>query len=84
MRFLIDEDLPHSLVNLFQQYGHEAFHVRDVGLRAAPDEEIAAYARRNGLCLVSADLGFADVRSYPPAAYSGIVVMRLPSTVSAA
>lgn len=84
MRFLIDEDLPRSLVNLFQQYGHEAFHVRDVGLRAAPDEEIAAYAQRNNLCLISGDLGFADVRNYPPDAYSGIVVLRLPSAVSAA
>ncbi|MBI2935018.1 MAG: DUF5615 family PIN-like protein [Chloroflexi bacterium] len=79
MRFLIDEDLPRSTSALLRQHGHEAFDVREVGLRGASDTDIAAYAQKYGLCLLSGDLGFADIRNYPPGSYSGLVVLRLPA-----
>ena len=75
MRFLIDEDLPRSTDSLFRRYGHDAVDVRDVGLRGAADSEIAAYARRNGLRLVTGDFDFSDIRVYPPADCPGIVVV---------
>ncbi len=78
MRFLIDEDLPRSTANLLREHGHEAIDVRDIGLRGASDGEIAAYAQQKGLCLLSGDLGFADIRNYPPSKYAGLVVLRLP------
>ncbi|MCX7993668.1 MAG: DUF5615 family PIN-like protein [Fimbriimonadales bacterium] len=84
MRFLIDEDLPHTLTDIFAAAGYEALHVREVGLRGMPDEQIAAYAQTHHLCLVTADLGFADVRIYPPAQYAGIVVLRVPTSASKA
>ena len=83
MRFLVDEDLPGSLADLIQRQGHEAINVRDTELRGARDETIAAYARDNSLCIVTADLGFADVRNYPPSQYNGLVVLRLPRTATA-
>ncbi|MBI4318227.1 MAG: DUF5615 family PIN-like protein [Chloroflexi bacterium] len=79
MRFLIDEDLPLSTVPLVRRYGHEALDLRDVGLRGATDATIAEYAREHGLCIVTGDRGFGDVRNYPPATYEGIVVLRFPS-----
>lgn len=79
MRFLVDEDLPRSTDGLLQQYGHEAIDVRDIGLRGAFDTDIAAYAQKHALCLLSGDVGFADIRNYPPGKYSGIVVLRLPA-----
>ncbi len=79
MRFLVDEDLPSSAIGLLQSLGHEAAGVRNVGLRGASDARVASYARENGLCLVTADTGFADIRSYPPGEYKGIIVLRLPS-----
>ena len=75
MRFLIDEDLPRSVDSLFRRYGHEAVDVRDVGLRGASDTEIAAYAKKQGLCLITGDFDFSDIRVYPPAEYDGIVVV---------
>ena len=33
---------------------------------------------------MTGDFGFADVRNYPPAAYSGIAVLGLPRDASAA
>jgi predicted nuclease of predicted toxin-antitoxin system len=58
--------------------GHDAEDVRDVGLRGAPDSEIAAYAQANKLCLVTADGGFANIRSYSPREYAGLIVLDLP------
>lgn len=79
MRFLVDEDLPLAVTGLLQNLGHEAENVRNVGLRGATDSKVASYALQNGLCLVTADTGFADIRNYPPSRYKGIVVLRLPS-----
>ncbi len=53
MRFLIDEDLPRSIKDLLERYGHEAFDVRVTGFRGSKDRQIAALAQRKGLCLVT-------------------------------
>ena len=42
MKFLVDEDLPRSVAPLIRELGYDADDVRDVGLRGAPDSEIAA------------------------------------------
>lgn len=78
MRFLVDEDLPRSLVHLFARFGHEALHVIDAGIRGASDEMVARFAREHDMCIVTGDLDFSDVRSYPPRDYPGIMVVRLP------
>ncbi len=78
MRFLIDANMPRSIIALVTNLGHEVEFARDIGLAAAPDQEIAARARASGAALLTRDLDFADVRRYPPALYSGIIVLRLP------
>lgn len=83
MRFLVDADLPRRTADVIRNKGHEAIDVRDVGLGSAPDPDIAAHARREGLCLLTGDLGFADVRNYPPEGYAGIAVLRLPRDATA-
>ena len=82
MRFLIDADLPRPTAPLVRRLGHEAQDVRDIGLGAAPDEEIAAYARTHGMCLLTGDLDFADIRDYPPENYAGLAVFRLPNNAN--
>jgi predicted nuclease of predicted toxin-antitoxin system len=71
MRFLIDANLPRSLVSAIGQLGHEVEFARDVGLASAPDEAVAARARDWGAAIVTRDLDFADVRHYPPEQYAG-------------
>ena len=83
MRFLIDADLPRSTAALLKQYDHEATDVRDIGLGGAKDKQIATYARSQGLCLITGDADFSNVRNYPPKQYSGIVVLRLPKISTA-
>ena len=79
MFFLVDEDLPRSTNSILRQHEHEAIDVRDIGLRGASDAEIAVYAQKHGLCLLTGDMGFADIRNYSPGQYPGIVVLRLPA-----
>lgn len=64
-------------------FGHTATDVRDIGLRGAKDAEIAEHARKHHLAILTGDFDFADIRRYPPAAYSGIVVLVLPATATA-
>ena len=83
MHFLIDADLPRSLKPLIERYGHEATDVRDIGLGAAKDPPIAAYAQMHGACLLTGDFGFADIRNYAPTVYTGIIVLELPRNATA-
>jgi predicted nuclease of predicted toxin-antitoxin system len=78
MDFLIDADLPRATSTLIVSHGHRAIDVRDIGMGRAKDPEIAAYAKRERLCLVTGDWGFADIRAFPPSEYQGIVVLGLP------
>ena len=83
MRFLIDANLPRAVIGVLQALGHQSEFARDIGMAAAPDEQIAAHAVQSGAVLLTRDLDFADVRRYPPAEYFGIVVLRLPDTAIA-
>lgn len=83
MRFIVDEDLPRSTCALLRKYGHVALDVRDIGFRGAKDSEIASYAQREGLCIVTGDSGFSDVRNYPPGEYAGLVILKLPRMATA-
>ena len=78
MRFLVDANVPRSALALLQKFGHQAEHVRDIGLGASPDTQIARHARATGSVLITRDLDFADIRVYPPEEYLGIIVLRLP------
>ena len=53
MRFLIDEMFPRAVCPLLAARGYDAVHVRDLGLDARPDVEVAAAAARDGRALVT-------------------------------
>lgn len=82
MRFLLDANLSRSLAGRIVALGHDAVDVRDVGLRSASDDEIAAHARWHELTLITRDFDFADVRNYPPADYAGLIVVDVPNEMS--
>ncbi len=82
MRFLVDEDLSRAAAEALRDHGHDVLEVRDSPMRGAQDAAIARYARDENRCLVTSDLGFADIRTYPPKDYCGIVVLRLGRNAS--
>jgi len=83
MRFLIDADLPRAAGEIVRRHGYEAIDARDIGLRTAKDPKIAHYAQLDGLCLISGDYDFVDIRNYPPEKYAGIVVLYVPRNATA-
>lgn len=83
MRFLVDASLPRSAAPMLRHLGHGATDVRDIGMGSATDNLIAAHAQSNQLTLLTRDFDFADIRNYPPADYSGIVVLQLPEDATA-
>lgn len=76
MRIKIDENLPAEYAALLREAGFGADTVADEGLSGADDSVISEHCRADGRVLVTLDLGFSDIRSYPPQDQPGIVVIR--------
>jgi predicted nuclease of predicted toxin-antitoxin system len=58
MKFLIDNALSPVLATLLQKAGHDAVHVRSIGLQHADDEVIFDRAAAESRIVVSADADF--------------------------
>lgn len=77
MRFKIDENLPVEIADILQQAGYGAETVFSEQLTGEDDKVIAATCRKEDRAIVTLDLGFADIRAYPPKEYSGLIVFRV-------
>lgn len=75
----MDENLPVEVAELLRQAGHDVQTVLDQALGGEPDPRIAEVCRAERRVLVTLDLDFADIRTYPPADYAGLIVLR-PAT----
>lgn len=58
MIFVIDEQLPPALVELFKSKGFGAVHVRELGLKGAADFEVWHYVELTRAIIVTKDLDF--------------------------
>jgi predicted nuclease of predicted toxin-antitoxin system len=76
LKFKIDENLPAEYVAILRAAGYEAESVDDEGLGSADDGVIADRVQAEERALLTLDLGFADIRTYPPQQYSGLIVFR--------
>jgi predicted nuclease of predicted toxin-antitoxin system len=61
MKFLVDNALSPALAALLQQAGHDAIHVRSIGLQHAEDDVIFDRAAVERRILVSADADFGTL-----------------------
>lgn len=61
MTFLVDNALPPRLAVLLRAAGHQARHVRDIGLQHADDDTIFDRAVADHSVLISADTDFATI-----------------------
>lgn len=77
MKFKIDENLPIDIAELLTRHGHDAMTIVQQNMSGEKDPEIAVVCQREKRIIVTLDMDFADIRTYPPAEYSGIIVLRL-------
>jgi len=77
MNLKLDENLPVDLVVLCRSAGHDASSVFEQGLSGKEDGALLSVCRAEKRVLISLDMDFADVRTYPPKENCGIVVLRL-------
>ena len=77
MNFKIDENLPIEAADLLREAGHDAVTVAVQRLGGGPDSDVVRACRQEKRALVTLDLDFADIRTYPPADSHGVIVLRL-------
>lgn len=69
MKLLFDQNLSHRLVQLLSDAYFDCQHVRNVGLKEAPDSQVWDFARDNGYTIVSKDSDFHQrslLYGFPP------------------
>lgn len=76
MRLLIDANLSPRIAARLRGAGHDAVHVADIGMLAAPDEAILAHAATAGLVIISADTDFGELLAVSGATRPSVVLLR--------
>ncbi len=77
MNLKLDENLGTRGAEILRESGHDVMTVAQQGLCSATDDSIIEVCRREGRCLVTLDLDFANPLVFRPSEYPGIAVLRL-------
>lgn len=77
LRFFIDQCVPHSIIQTLRDAGCEVFVLGDFIPIESPDRVVIAKAQELQAILVSLNGDFADIVTYPPSAYKGIISIQL-------
>jgi len=76
MRLLVDNALSPVLAELLRNAGHEAVHVRDIGLHHAADEEIFERAAAGNFVLITADTDFGTLLAARSTSKPSLILFR--------
>jgi len=77
MQFKIDENLPVEIANLLRDAGYDAKTVYDQQLTGVDDRALLNICKKENRILVTFDMDFSDIRTYPPQKEKGIIVLRV-------
>ena len=84
IRVLLDENVPQAVAAWLSQArpDWQISHTNEVGLGGHSDAEVLDWARENCAVIITFDEDFADVRTCPLGAHSGVVRLRVwPTTI---
>lgn len=76
MRFLVDENLSPLLAELLREAGHNAEHVRNLGMARADDVAVLARAESDGCILVTADTDFGGLLARSGQGQPSVILLR--------
>lgn len=76
MLIKLDENMSVAHAEFLRQRGYDCDRVTDEGLSGADDEIVWQQACAEGRFLITLDLGFSDVRRFPPGTHPGILLLR--------
>ena len=74
----IDEDLPRQVADLVADRGYNAATVVGQGWNGMSDDELWPRVQDEGRWLITADKGFADLRTHPAGSHAGVILLRAP------
>lgn len=77
LRLFIDQCVPNSIILILSDAGHEVFVLKDYIPIESLDIAVIAKAQEFNAILVSLNGDFADIVTYPPSAYQGIISIQL-------
>jgi predicted nuclease of predicted toxin-antitoxin system len=77
MRFLADAGISPKTVEFLTQLGHEAIHVRTLGLQRASDVVLVERARADSSVVITFDLDFGDILALGVLDKPSVIIFRL-------
>lgn len=77
LRFLADHCISNFTIQTLQGEKHEVLRLRDLLRVDSPDAVVIAKAQEINAILVSLNGDFADIVTYPPRRYKGIIALQL-------
>jgi predicted nuclease of predicted toxin-antitoxin system len=83
MKLLLDQGLPRSTVSQLSKIGIEAVHVGEIGMAAAEDAEILAFAEQHSRVVVTLDADFHTLLARSGGAGPSVIRVRIEGLLAA-
>jgi len=76
-RFFADHCVSNAIMQTLREAGHEVVRLREQLPVESPDANVIAKAQQLDAILLSLNGDFADIVTYPPADYQGIIALQV-------
>lgn len=77
LKFFADHCVPTYIINALKDSGFEVYRLRDYIPKDSPDSIVISKAQELNSILISLNGDFADIVTYPPSNYKGIVAVQV-------